>query len=441
MINDFLKYSEDRKLFKLQDNILLAVSGGIDSMVMADLFVKTGGNIAIAHCNFSLRGRDSDLDEELVMKFSAANNIRIFTKRFNTLKYASQNHISVQMAARDLRYGWFEELRKEGGFDRIAVAHNLNDNIETLLINLTRGTGITGLAGMKPLSNNIIRPLLFATRSRIADYANTFDVPFREDKSNAETKYIRNRIRHKILPLLMEINPSVEATLNETALRMAGADEIVNLYTDQLRKKLISKKKSYLSVNLSDLNHWLHNQTVIFELFRPYGITGSQVRDLIDVIEGDTGTRIITDNFRIIRNREELLITGHAQKKVLSFRVNEISDFHSISSVESAKIIDISEGFSISRDPMTGCFDSENIKWPVIIRKWKPGDFFYPLGMDHRKKISDYLTDIRCPLPERESALVMESAGRVFWLAGRRIDNRFRITATTKRALVIKVNF
>ncbi|HSL86103.1 MAG TPA: tRNA lysidine(34) synthetase TilS, partial [Bacteroidales bacterium] len=329
MINDFLKYSEDNKLFKLQDNILLAVSGGIDSMVMADLFLKTMRSIAIAHCNFCLRGRDSDLDEDLVIKLSAASNIRIFTKRFNTLNYASQNHISVQMAARDLRYGWFEELRKEGGFDRIAVAHNLNDNIETLLINLTRGTGITGLAGMKPLSNNIIRPLLFATRDRIVDYANTFDVPFREDKSNTETKYIRNRIRHNILPLLKEINPSVESTLNDTALRMAGADEIVNLYTDRVRKKLIRKQKNYFSVKLSDLHHWLHNHTIIFELFRPYGITGPQVRDLINVIEGDTGTRIITDNFRIIRNREELIISGHAQKEILSFRVHEISDFQS----------------------------------------------------------------------------------------------------------------
>ena len=438
MINDFLRYSEENNLFSPGDRILLAVSGGIDSMVMAHIFSRTVKSIAIAHCNFCLRGVESDLDEELVREFSAGNNISFRSKRFSTMEYASEKHISVQMAARDLRYAWFEEIRKTEGFDTVAVAHNLNDNIETMLINLTRGTGLTGLTGMRPLAGRIIRPLLFATREMIEKYAETHSVAFREDKSNAETKYLRNRIRHKIIPLLIEINPSAETTLNETSLRLAGADEIVTAFTESLRKRIITKKKGYLSADITALHKWLHNHTLIFELFRPYGITGSQVMDLISVIRGDTGSKVITGDYRIIRNREELIITGKGKEEEIPVKVSEISGFTRAGRIESAHISDISDAFKIPDDPLTGCFDGDKVTYPVEIRSWRPGDFFYPLGMDHRKKISDYLTDTRCPLPERENALVMESEGKIIWLVGKRIDNRFRITCSTRKALVIK---
>lgn len=425
-------------MFSPGDKILLAVSGGIDSMVMAHIFSKTVESFAIAHCNFCLRGVESDLDEELVREFSAGNNIKFHSRRFSTQEYASEKHISVQMAARELRYTWFEEIRKREGFDTIAVAHNLNDNIETLLINLTRGTGLTGLTGMRPLAGNIIRPLLFATRDMIVRYAGTHSVPFREDKSNAETKYLRNRIRHKIIPLLLEINPSAETTLNETSLRLAGADEIVTVFTEKLRKRIISKKKGYLSADIIGLQRWLHNNTLIFELFRPYGITGSQVRDLVSVIRGDTGGKVITGDYRIIRNREELIITGKEKEEDMPVIVTQISGFLMARRIESAHIADISDAFKIPDDQLTGCFDGDKVNYPVVIRAWRPGDFFYPLGMDHRKKISDYLTDTRCPLPERENALVMESEGKIVWLVGKRIDNRFRITSSTRKALIIK---
>ncbi len=274
MLDDFAKYIEENHLFGKNDRILLAVSGGIDSMVMAHLFLAAGYKTGIAHCNFCLRPEESDKDEDLVRVFASENHIPFYPIRFETRAYARQHGISIQMAARELRYEWFEKIRTETGFDFIAVAHNLNDNIETLLINLTRGTGITGLTGMRPVSNRIVRPLLFATRRRIADYRDSQNVLFREDKSNAETKYTRNKIRHLVVPVLKEINPSVEETLNETAGRLAGINEIVSSYIGSLRDRISAVKDAEIIFRINELREYLQNSTVLFELFRPYGITG-----------------------------------------------------------------------------------------------------------------------------------------------------------------------
>ena len=244
MINEFKKFISENNLLNPGDKILLAVSGGIDSMVMAHLFHLQKYNIGIAHCNFSLRGGESDKDEELVRQFAFENNIPFYTIRFETKKFARDNKLSIQMAARELRYKWFEETRNEAGFDSIAVAHNLNDNIETLLINLTRGTGLAGLTGMKPVNNKIIRPLLFATRNDIISYREQYNIAFREDNSNNDTKYIRNKIRHLIIPVLKEINPSIEATLNEAAERFSGFNEIVTEHIDSTQRIYQRRKRA-----------------------------------------------------------------------------------------------------------------------------------------------------------------------------------------------------
>jgi tRNA(Ile)-lysidine synthase len=235
MIDEFKKFISENNLINPGDKILLAVSGGIDSMVMSHLFYQLNYKIGIAHCNFSLRAHESDKDEEFVHRFANERNIPFYTVRFETKSFAKKNRLSVQMAARELRYTWFEEIRLNKGYDATAVAHNLNDNIETLLINLIRGTGLAGMAGMKPLSKRIIRPLLFASREEIINYQKNNNIIYREDKSNAETKYTRNKIRHLVIPVLKEINPSIETTLYETAERFSGFNEIVSEYISQLR--------------------------------------------------------------------------------------------------------------------------------------------------------------------------------------------------------------
>ena len=268
MLQKFKKFIADNNLVKPGDRILLAVSGGIDSMVMTHLFMQMDNELGIAHCNFMLRSMESDKDEKMVDEFAGEHGIAFHSTRFETRAYAKKNRLSVQMAARELRYNWFEEIRKQNSFDTIAIAHNLNDNIETFLINLIRGTGITGLTGMRPASNRIIRPLLFAKREEITTYCNRQSIVFREDMSNADTKYIRNKIRHLIIPVLKEINPSVESALNETAETLSGINEMVKEYILNLRDRVSAQKEDLITFNISLLNTYLHNKTLLFELFK-----------------------------------------------------------------------------------------------------------------------------------------------------------------------------
>ena len=438
MFDRFKKFIAENNLIKPGDRILLAVSGGIDSMIMADLFLRLGNKIGIAHCNFSLRGKESDKDEELVRKFASDNNIHFYSSKFETKAYARKNGLSVQMAARELRYTWFEEIRKINGYDFIAVAHNLNDNIETLIINLTRGTGITGLTGMRPSINKIIRPLLFATRRDITDYCNEKKLIFREDKSNAETKYTRNKIRHIIIPVLKEINPSIETTLNETAERLTGINEIVSEFISALKERISVQKGEFIAFNVSLLKVEMHNKAVLFELFKPYGVNNSMLKDLVSVIEGKTGAQIFTNTHRIIKNRKEIIVSHEVIEDDTFWCIKSIREFRKVPVIASAGYINFTKKFEISDDPLIACIDSEKISFPFIIRKWKAGDFFYPLGMKQKKKLSDYFIDNKYSRFDKEKILIMESDGKIVWIVGDRIDNRFRITNSTKKALIIK---
>jgi tRNA(Ile)-lysidine synthase len=438
MLQKFKKFLADNNLIKTGDRILLAVSGGIDSMVMTHLFLQSDYEIGIAHCNFSLRASESDLDEEMVSKFAAENNIAFFSVRFETKAYARENGLSVQMAARELRYKWFEKIRKEHNYDSIAIAHNLNDNIETLMINLIRGTGVAGLTGMKPAANNIIRPLLFATRKDIIYYCNRNMIEYREDLSNADTKYLRNKIRHLIIPLLKEINPSVESTLSETAERFTGINEIVANYIDELREKVSGLKNEYITFNISLLNSYIHNKVVLFELFRPYSISDVSLDDLINILKGKTGGLLITRTHRIIKNRKEILVLSTKDYGTSIRLIINLQNFEKIPEIEFVSSVKITEEFKIPAGPFNTCIDADKISFPLVLRKWNAGDHFYPLGMNHRKKLSDYFIDNKYSIFDKESALILESDGKIVCILGDRIDNRFRITESSKNALIIK---
>jgi tRNA(Ile)-lysidine synthase len=438
MLNDFLKYIDDNRLIAKGDRVLLAVSGGIDSMVMAHLFHKAGIETGIAHCNFCLRGKESDMDEELVREFANENEIVFFSKRFKTKVYAEQNGISVQMAARELRYNWFEEIRNKNGFSSIAVGHNLNDNIETLLINLIRGTGITGLTGMKQVSNKIIRPLLFATRQSIADYCKTHQIVFREDRSNTETKYMRNKIRHLVIPILKEINPSIESTLIETAERLSSINEIVTDFINDLRGKISKQDFDITTFNINLLQNHLKNSTILYELFKPFGITRSLLDDLYKVIKGRTGAQLFTSTHRLLKNRNEIIISGPTVNDNEIIVVNNLRDLKKHHSISSVKAISISKDYSITSNNETASIDLEKISFPLIIRKWHTGDYFYPLGMTRKKKLSDYFIDRKYSRVDKENALILESGGKIIWIIGERIDNRFRITGSTRKILLIE---
>src|SRR5664280_2250341 len=437
MIDKFRKFICENNIIRPGDKILLAVSGGVDSMVMAHLFHDLQYNIGIAHCNFSLRGSESDKDEEMVRKYASDNNIPFHTTRFETKSFAKKNKLSVQMAARELRYNWFEEIRLKNGYDSIAVAHNLNDNIETLLINLVRGTGLTGMSGMKPISNRIIRPLLFASRQDIINFRNSYNISFSEDKSNADTKYIRNKIRHRIIPVLKEINPSIEITLNETAERFSGLNEIVSQYISCIKETVSEENEQFTKFNISRLKTHLNNRTLIYELFKPFGITNAQITDLIKVIEGRTGGLITTDTYRIIKNRKELIISNAEIPNKARYSIENKQAFFAFPGISSVRNVRITDTYKITTDPHTACLDTQKLTFPVIIRKWEAGDIFYPLGMKKRKKLSDYFIDKKYSKFDKENVFILESAGKIVWIIGDRIDDRFKITAETKKALLI----
>jgi tRNA(Ile)-lysidine synthase len=437
MFDEILKYIKSNSLFNRGNKLLLAVSGGIDSMVMAHLFLKLGTNTGIAHCNFCLRGIESDKDEEMVRKFAEDNKIPFYSIRFKTKEYAANKRISIQMAARELRYEWFEKIREENNFDFIAVAHNLNDNIETLLINLTRGTGLTGLTGMRPASDKIIRPLLFASRQKIEEYCNYYQIAFREDKTNTETRYTRNKIRHMVIPVLKEINPSIEETLNDTAERMACIDEFVSGHIEKIRTQISTVKGNTIVFEVEKLLNLQSQKAVIFELFGPFGITEATAGDLIRLLAGKTGKQVFTRSHRIVRNRNELIVTPVETDRLEYHEINIIEDLLSVPGIESAELIDVSSGFEIPDNQNIACIDIEKVSFPVLIRHWKKGDYFFPLGMKNKKKLSDYFVDRKYSLVRKDQALVLESDGKIAWIIGERIDDRFRVTGSTSKVLLI----
>lgn len=438
MIDEFKKFIRENNLIKPGEKILLAVSGGIDSMSMTHLFLQSEYETGIAHCNFSLRGRESDKDEEMVKRYAGENRIPFYSTRFETITYAKKNGLSVQMAARELRYNWFEEIRKENNFDLVAVGHNLNDKSETLLINLIRGTGINGLTGIRPSHKSIIRPLLFATRQEIEMYCREHKIIFREDKSNADTKYTRNKIRHMIMPVMKEINPSVEITLNKTAELFTEINEIVSEYINDGRKRISVQKGEDIIISIPLLKTFPQNSTIIYELFKPYGITGLLLEDLLKIIEGRTGGQIFTITHRIIKNRKELIVSPDKTGFDIRYEIGRLDEFNRVPEIKTVRYISGTGGIIIPPDKRFAYIDAQKIAFPLIIRRWRTGDFFYPFGMKKKKKLSDYFIDEKYSIPEKEKALVIDSAGDVVWIIGERLDDRFRITDNTRSILILE---
>ena len=438
MLEEFNRYISENDLFKAEDKLLLAVSGGIDSMVMTDLFIKTGSDIGIAHCNFNLRGAESDRDEAFVKRVAGKDRIPFHSVSFDTTGYAAEKGISIQMAARELRYRWFEEVRSQNGYDYIVLAHNLNDNVETFLINLIRGTGIAGLSGIKPKYRKLARPMLFASRNAIIQYSKMNKLKFREDRSNSDIKYTRNRIRHTILPLFREINPSFDSTITETAVRLGEINEIVTAYIAGIRQKSTLIKGDKAIIRLRELKDLTPKSTILYELFRPFGVIPGQTDDLVRLTEGKTGSQLFTRTSRLLKNRNEILIMPFEPDPEKHFEIKSPDDFRKFQEFSSAEIKQKRRNFRIPETDKIACLDADKITFPMVVRNWVQGDFFYPLGMKSKKKLSDYFIDKKYSLPQKEQQLILESDGKIAWIIGERIDNRFRVTPSTRKVIIIK---
>ncbi|MDX9729235.1 MAG: tRNA lysidine(34) synthetase TilS [Bacteroidales bacterium] len=438
MLVRFQEYARQHRLFSSSSRILLAVSGGIDSMVMAWLFRESGTDHAIAHCNFSLRKEESDRDEEFVASWAASNNIPFHSTRFDTLSYAATRKISVQMAARELRYDWFNSLIRSEGFDSVAVAHNLNDNAETFLINLIRGTGLSGLTGMKQYTGDVIRPLLFASRSEIAALAAEKNIEYREDSSNTQLKYTRNRIRHKIIPEMEKVNPGLLSSITETIDHLSSSQEIVDTSVSLLSSDLFRLKGDSAEADIEKLTALNPFVPYMFEIFRRYGLSPKQTTEVIALLGSETGRYMYTTTHRLLNDRGKIIITPRESEAQAEQSFNSIDEMR-ISGLFSELRISEPSDEALPASQLTASLDLDLVSFPVTVRHWEPGDRFMPLGMKKMKKISDFLIDLKVPVSEKEKVLLLLSGGEVMWIMGYRIDDRFRITDRTSKILVITV--
>lgn len=434
----FLEYGQQEKLFARGSRILIAVSGGIDSMVMAWIFREAGIEHAIAHCNFSLRGSESDSDEEFVATWARSNDIPFFNIRFDTLGYAGEKRISVQMAARELRYDWFRSIIRKEGFDAVAVAHNLNDNVETFLINLIRGTGLSGLAGMSPRTGDIIRPLLFATRKEIAEFAAAHNIDYREDSSNVQVKYTRNRIRHMVIPEIEKVNQGAVHSITETMSHLASSSAIVENCISKLSREIFRTTGETAEAEIMSLTALTPVEPYIYELFRPYGLSSRQTSEVISLLHADTGKSVYTSTHRLLNDRGRIIITPRNTEGPAEYRFNSIDEMRISGLFSDLRITEPSDK-ELPVIPLTAALDLETVTFPVTVRHWEPGDRFMPLGMKQMKKISDFLIDLKVPVTEKEKVLLLLSGDEIMWVMGYRIDDRYRVTPRTSRILVITV--
>jgi tRNA(Ile)-lysidine synthase len=427
-----------QKWCKTTDKILLAVSGGMDSMVMLHLIRQLGYQVGVAHCNFQLRGAESDEDENFVRRKCRQWDIAFYSHRFDTKNYATEKGLSTQMAARELRYAWFDELLQKEGFDYLATAHHLNDSIETILLNLTKGAGLDGLMGIPAQNKKIIRPLLFATCEEIETYAAEEGVLWREDQSNQSDDYQRNFIRHQIVPKLKEINPSLEKTFQDTIYKLQGASEIVAASVEEWKLKHQKIEDDKIVLNKKGFaNGANYNISILLEIIKPYGFNYDQCENIVKGINGQSGKRFLSSTHELIVDRESLILTEHQEnwgQVNIESNQQEISLGNKTLKFETADY----SGLPIS-DKNQAIIDEGLMQFPITWRKWKPGDFFFPLGMKNRKKVSDFLIDEKVSMADKDSLTVLESNGQIVWVVGHRIDDRFKVTDKTNRVIKISL--
>jgi len=438
MFSRFLEYIEQKQLFEPHQKVLLAVSGGIDSMVLLHLFEKSEFDYGVVHCNFQLRGSDSDKDEEFVRQQVLIHGVPFFCTRFETEDYARVNGISIEMAARELRYNYFEKIRAENQFDVIATAHHQDDLLETFFLNLSRKTGIRGLTGIKEKLGNIIRPLLFASRKEIEDFARTGFIGFREDHTNNEVVYQRNFVRHRILPLFSELTPAFKTNLSETIGNLKETEEVYSFFMLKEKEQVISEGDTETVVDIENLLKSAFPKVLLFEILSGYNFNPKVIGQVFGSLDSLPGKQFFSKTHRLVKDRGQLFVTPLPEPENRIFYI-EKDDLELFAPFD-LNIEKISaDGFKIIRKPSAACLDALKLEFPLLIRKWRPGDYFQPLGMSGFKKISDFLIDEKIPVHQKENTWLLCSGQKVVWVMGLRIDNRFKITENTLQVLKIEI--
>lgn len=435
MLATLKKHIETNLPFLLNKKLLLATSGGLDSMVMAHLFKDLQFDIAIAHCNFQLRGVDSFKDQKFVQDFAEENEIPVNITQFDTQAFAADYKLSTQVAARDLRYNWFYELLEEEGYDYVLTAHHADDNLETFLINLSRGTGLEGLTGIPEENGSIVRPLLHFTRAEILEYAKENNITWREDASNASDKYLRNKIRHHVVPLLQEINPNFMEAFQKTKSYLQESAGLVEDASIMVYQQVAKQEEDSITFDLNQLKKLPNYNAYLYQWLSEFGFTAwNDVYDLVDAV---SGKQIFASNFRLLKNRDSLILSKIlVEDEVGTYFIDkeqqEISipikiTFKSVANpaFESNKIIFV---------------DGDKLQYPLELKRWQKGDNFQPFGMGGKsKKLSKFFKDEKLSLLEKEQCWLLWSANTLVWITGLRQDERFKITENTTNILKIEL--
>ena len=423
----------------LDRKILLAASGGLDSTVLLHLLVKLEYTVAVAHANFQLRGEESEQDEVWVRQLANNYHIPFYTQRFETNNYATENGLSIQMAARNLRYEWFDALCDKLNYDFVATAHHLNDNLETVLLNFTRGAGLAGMLGIPEKKGRIIRPLLPFNRNEMEEYATVHGLTWREDSSNISDDYNRNFIRHQVVPKLKELNPSLEETFSRNTERLHAADELARHELKRLRETYVLQSGRQIKILKSLVGLFHYPAPVLLELIKDYGFNLDQCTEVVSAVQGQPGKLFFSGTHQLVVDREHLIISAQKDKPG-EVQIEEGAEEATLGSlvlkIGKKSPADFADN---RRDTAMAILDRDKLKFPLTWRTWRRGDFFFPLGMDHRKKLSDFLVDSKISMTDKEDVTVLESGGEIAWVVGYRIDNRFKSTDGTNGNVVFEL--
>lgn len=438
LLEEFEKYVGENELFTHDDKILLTVSGGVDSMVMMALTAAAGYRFGVAHCNFQLRGAESDEDELLVENEARRYGVEYYNKRFDTTAEMEATGESMEMAARRLRYAWFKELSLEHGYTVIAIAHHINDSIETFFINMLRGTGLRGFTGITTQVGHIVRPMMFATRKDIHDYAVAHHIPFREDSSNRSTKYLRNKVRLGLVPMLKEINPQFTTIMRRNIARLSQAQDFITSSMDIIKAEVLEAGGDVKVLHVDRINDHLPRNFVVYEILSSeFGFKGDVVDALCHALDnGSTGRRFYSREWVAVVDRGDVAITRITSDDSCETIVNRGAvrsyaggsvlyyDYCNIDFID-----DLDQGENVA------LLDADKLRFPLVVRRWREGDWFVPFGMSGRKKLSDYLIDKKVSLAEKGRQFVLLSGDDIVWVIGRRLDDRYAITRKTENVL------